>query len=564
MNSSVLADTRGPVTPGAAWEDRSKWIEETLACLSLREKIGQTAQERINASTRYLGLSLSEWFERYPVGSVFCGGEIIGGCGDSAESSRAAIQKIQAASRLPLLVAGDLESGAGAAVRGMTRLPSALALGATNDPELAYEYGRLTAIEGRRVGFNWTFAPVVDLLRNWLNPVVSNRGLGVSPRHVARMACAVIRGVQDHGMAACAKHFPGDGVDFRDQHLITSINSLSESEWREHYSRVFEEVIAAGVHTIMAGHIALPWLEPMIDGERPRPATVSRRVLDFLRSDLAFDGVIVSDALEMAGFTGWGSYEDRIVDAFNAGIDVMLWPQIEYFDVMERAVMDGRVSEARLDESVRRVLTLKARLGMDDAQTGTEAGNAPLEISAEGREIARKVAESSITLVRNEEDLLPLDPSRVRRVLLHCAVGLDERSRDDLGPLVRDFRERGIEVTLLENGNCLDVVSRERMGERWDAYIVVFSLQIHQLKNTVRPVGQIGEVMWTLQNAETVKPVVVSLGTPFLLQDMPFLKTLVNAYSPSVDTQQALARALWGEIPFSEFSPVDVGGEWHA
>ncbi|GAT32629.1 beta-N-acetylhexosaminidase [Terrimicrobium sacchariphilum] len=563
MSAAVIAEAGRNLIGQTGWNSQT-WAEETLARLSLREKIGQTAQERINASTRFLGMSLEEWFERYPVGSVFCGGEIISGCGDTAESSRAAIQTLQAASRLPLLVSGDLESGAGAAVKGLTRMPSALALGATNDTDLAYEYGRWTALEGRQIGFTWTFAPVVDLLRNWLNPVVSNRGLGVSPRHVGRMASAVIRGVQDHGMAACAKHFPGDGVDFRDQHLVTSINSLSEAEWRETYLRVFAEVIQSGVHTIMSGHIALPWLEPLADGERPRPATVSHRVLGFLRDELEFDGVIVSDALEMAGFTGWGRYEDRIIEAFNAGIDVMLWPQIEYFDVMERAVMDGRVTEARLDESVRRILRLKARLGLPGAPLPGATTGGPIVLSDEARQTARKVAESSITLVRNEENILPLDPAKVRRVLLHCAVGLDEKSRDDLSTLVQDFRDRGVEVSLLQNGNCLDVISRERLGERWDAYIVVFSLQIHQLKNTVRPVGQIGEVMWTLQNAETVRPIVVSLGTPYLLQDMPFLKTLVNAYSPSTETQTALARTLWGEIPFSEFSPVDVGGEWHA
>jgi len=553
--------------------ERSGWVEKTLASLSLREKIGQTAQERMSGFPSREPAALQRYFEENPIGSLFCGGEIIKGSGASAEATRGNLRLCQKAGRIPLLIAGDLENGAGGAVRGMTVFPHMLALGAANDPRLAYEYGKYTALEGRAAGFNWTFAPVVDLLQNWQNPIVSNRCLGDAPDPVAALASAIIQGMQAHGMAACAKHFPGDGVDFRDQHLVVSVNSLSEEKWFESFGRVFEAVVRQGVYSVMTGHIALPWLEPMEKGQRrPRPATVSRKVITgLLRQRLGFDGLIVSDALEMAGFTGWAAYEQRIIEAFNAGNDVMLWPSAKYFDVMERALQDGRISPERLDESVRRVLMLKAALGLcgdvdapesEETQTCAEVHSQDCG-NGGSREIAREVAAKSVTLVRDDLGRLPLKRENLRRVLVHKAIGSTSPGRDSIDRLVELLKARGLALTVLENGNCLDVWNLEEKGERWDAYLVIFDLQIHQWKNTVRPVGPMAEVMWTLQNTATNKPIVVSLGSPFLLRDMPFLDALINCYSPSEASMEALDKALFGEIPFTSYSPVETGGSWY-
>ncbi len=546
---------------------REAKINELLGSLTLHEKIGQTVQERSfsfdNDQTR------RAWFAEWPVGSLFCGGEIINRAGGGAV--RDEILAAQSACKMPLLVAGDLEHGAGGVIKGLTLFPHMMALGAANDEALAYEYGKWTALEGRAAGFTWTFAPVVDLLQNWLNPVVSNRALGANPEHVARLADAIIRGLQDHGLAACAKHFPGDGVDFRDQHLVTSVNSLSREEWEKNHGRVFQSAINAGVYSIMSGHIALPWLEPMESSQRrPRPSTVSRRVLmDLLRNQMGFEGVIVSDALEMAGFTGWASYEERIIQAFNAGNDVMLWPGKGYFEIMERAINKGLVPIERLDDSVKRILNLKIQLGLTPIHSPRDGtSNLPLsegfsvEFNTESHKAAAQIAEKSITLVRNRQGLLPLASQRVKRVLLHQAVTPEGGHRHSLQPFIDRLKARGIELTILVNGNCLDLPGLEEKGARWDAYLVIFNMQIHEMKNTVRPVGSMGEVMWTLQNGETVQPIVISCGTPFLLNDMPFLDTLINTYSSSESTLIALDQTLFAEIPFNSFSPVDVGGNW--
>ncbi|XHR27413.1 MAG: glycoside hydrolase family 3 protein [Chthoniobacteraceae bacterium] len=548
------------------------WVDSTFARLTLREKIGQTQQERFSGFPDDRPETIECFFAEAPYGSLFCGGEIIKGAGSSADTQRAGLALCQKWSKTPLLVAGDLESGAGAAVKSLTTFPSMMALGATHNAQTAYDYGRWTATEGRAAGFTWTFAPVVDLLRNWLNPVVSNRCLGDDAQKVLSLATAVIRGMQENGLCACAKHFPGDGVDFRDQHLITSINSLSEEDWFATFGRVFQGAIDAGVYSIMIGHIALPWLEPIAPGaRRVRPATVSRKILQkLLRERMGFEGVIVSDALEMAGITGWAPYAERTIEAFNAGVDVMLWPGKRYLPLMEEALREGKVSEERLEESVRRILSLKARLGLCDlAEDGSDPQAAPLsgprlapELDSQVRAATRDVAEQSITLVRNERQLLPLDPAKIKRVLLHAAVNPATGRKDSVDLLAERLQARGIEVTRMENGNCVDLWTRERAGERWDAYLVVFSLQIHQAKNTVRPFGEMAEVMWTLQNTDTTQPIVISQGTPFLLHDMPFLHTLVNTYSPSEGSQTALERALFGEIPFAGTSPVNPGGEW--
>ena len=548
------------------------WVDSTFARLTLREKIGQTQQERFNGFPDSKPETVERFFAENPQGSLFCGGEIIKGSGSSADTLREGLALCQKWSKTPLLVAGDLESGAGAAVKSLTTFPSMMALGATRDPLSAYNYGRWTATEGRAAGFTWTFAPVVDLLRNWLNPVVSNRCLGDDPENVIALATAVIRGMQENGLCACAKHFPGDGIDFRDQHLVTSINSLPEKEWFATFGRVFQSAIDAGVYSIMIGHIALPWLEQIAPGaRRVRPATASSKILqELLRERMGFEGVIVSDALQMAGITGWAPYEERTLEAFNAGVDVMLWPGPRYIPLIERAIEEGKVTIERLDESVRRVLTLKARLGLCDlAADGSDPRATPLagsklapELDTQVRSAAHDVAEKSLTLVRNERRLLPLAPSKIKRILLHAAVNPTKGRKDSIDLLAELLRARGIEVTQIENGNCLDLWNLEDAGERWDAYLVVFSLQIHQAKNIVRPVGEMAEVMWTLQNSDTTQPIVISLGTPFLLNDMPYLHTLVNTYSPSEGSLTALDKALFGEIPFAGTSPVNPGGNW--
>jgi len=541
-----------------------------FGALTVREKIGQTCQIHGKEIGGLDPRGLADYFARRPVGSLFLGSEVIGSASGGHEALRAFIGECQTASRLSLSIAGDLENGAGGAIRGLTTFPHLLALGALDDPRAAYEYGRWTAVEACRIGFNWTFGPVVDLCLNWLNPVVNIRSLGQFPERVAELAAALIRGCQEHGLSATAKHFPGDGVDFRDQHLCVSVNALSREEWRRTFGQVYESCFASGVHAVMAGHVALPWLDRAAGtGGTPLPATTSRPILHrLLREEMGYDGVVVSDALIMAGFRGRAeAREDLIVEAFNAGIDVMLWPGADYFEIMERALERGRISEQRLDQSVERILTMKARQGLDvRLSPATVPAARPVALLSGPDPAAAKfseaVAERSLTLVENRRGLLPLDPHRTRRLQVLLATPVETNAEKRLEPLLQSLRERGIETAFQVNGNCLDLRHKEEAGERFDALLVLFELGIHGLKNTMRPTGAMAEVLWTVQGLETVQPIIVSCGSPYLLYDTPWAETYINAHSYGPSTYRAIVRALFGEIPFAGVSPVDLQVSW--
>jgi len=436
-----------------------------------------------------------------------------------------------------------------------------MALGAADREQFAYDYGRLTAIESTAVGFNWTFAPVADLALNWLNPAVFTRCVGSDPERVIAMLVALIKGFQEHGLSATAKHFPGDGVDFRNQHLQTAVNSLSENDWLASFGKVYAACIGAGVRSIMVGHIALPWLDKAIGrGGRPRPATVSPKILtDLLRSQLGFDGIIVSDALIMAGFTGWADYTERIIQAFNAGVDVLLWPGKAYLGLMERAIEDGRITEARLDEAVARILAFKERQGLF-GQDFTPECLEP-QPNAEAATFSRHLAEESVTLVRNSGGLVPLPPQHGKSVLLLFSTPVPQNAGKTIAPMIRAFEERGAQVKLHVNGNCLDIHKMEESGERFDTFLCVYELGMH-MKSTSRPAGEMAECLWTQQYSDTLRPITISLGTPYLLNELPHIDTLINAYGPAIGVQQAVVALLCGDKMFHGSSPVPTGGSW--
>ncbi len=536
----------------------------TLSSLSWREKIGQTCQLHGKDIANRNEEELQAYFQSTPVGSLFLGSEVIQTNGDRAQLLHRFIHTCQGLSRVPLSIAGDLENGAGGAIRGLTSFPNLLALGAVDDEKAAYNYGKWTAIEARMVGFNWTFGPVVDLCLNWLNPVVNIRSLGQSPEKVARLAAALIRGCQEHGLSATAKHFPGDGVDSRDQHLCVSVNSLTEAEWFATFGKVYKSCFEAEVHSVMAGHIALPWLERGIaTGRAPLPATTSSRILiGLLRERLGYEGVIVSDALIMAGFRGRASSRrELIIEAFNAGIDVMLLPGADYFNLMEQAPDSGLISEERLNQSVERILAMKER-----QQAPTLAPVEPVGpiIQPDKNAVAfsEQIAERSLTLVENRSALLPLRSKEIKRMQIRLATPRETDAEIRLRPLIDAMKTHGIVADLHINGNCLDLRKKEEANERFDALLVIFESWIHGLKNTMRPTGAMAECLWTIQGLETMQPIIVSFGSPYLLCDMPWADTYVNGYSLNQHTLQALDLALFGEIPFAGVSPVDTSTSW--
>jgi beta-N-acetylhexosaminidase len=517
--------------------DEQAWVESILAGMSLEEKVGHLL------CPEDPGYSAEEWeeiFRDVPLGSVFVGyGNVPG--------TRAAIEAMQANSRIPVLIASDLEHGAGAMITGCTRFPFPMALGATGDVEMARAMGRATAREGRAYGVHWTFSPVVDLNLNFQNPVTNIRSLGDDPEQVSRMAAALIEGLQDTGeLAATAKHFPGDGVDDRDQHICTSINSLAMPDWWASYGRVWKAAIEAGVMSIMVGHIALPdYCGLPKNSLAALPATLEPRLqIDLLRGELGFQGLIVSDAAPMIGIASRVRSDEEALQIILAGSDVYLFadPRRDFQLLME-AVRQGRLTEARVEQSVRRVLEMKARLGLHWGVFGALLSQAERDTHWQQ---ALTLAEKSITLLRkNEMTPVRLPPGAK---VLTATVRYNHAHADpdfEMALIDEELRKRGLQV------DHLDLVTHQALIEHAGEYDCVFVnivIYPHARMGTVRLTGELIMTFWKAFFVDHPNVVFTAFGSPYLLYELPHLPNLYLAYSHTPPSRAAAVRAWLGEI----------------
>lgn len=513
-----------------------------LSDLTLRQKAQQTAVLRIRKDN----------FVSDQVGAAFFFGEIITEASDiGLENGRKLLKRYEDNAQIPMLITSDFENGCGSMLKGLTILPYMMSLGAANDEQLAYDYGKATALEARSVGANWTFSPVSDLNTNPRNPLVNVRGLTDDPDLACRILPQIVRGMQENGLAACAKHFPGDGVDWRDQHIVTTVNSLSMDEWKKQHGRVFQALIDAGVYSIMAGHISLPAYQKERVDAMALPATLSKELItDLLKGEMGFDGVVVTDALDMGGVNGWyGSLHQTEIESFKAGCDMMLWPTPEYVDNLVAAVESGEVPMERLDDAVSRILRMKEKLGLFD-------GPSLRPVSAQEKEfirgVARRTGDQSLTLLRDELGLFPLSPQRHRRIAVvpvtHHQPALEESAR-----LCDLLRARGFSVREYPEG------IRDDDQDGHD--LIVYAL----FSRPFRPIGFLDfmgseaiKVQRALQ-AGREKTLIVSFGSPYFAEQyFERAMTMVNAYSMLPPSVEAFVRSACGEGAFTDFSPVCV------
>src|SRR5262245_18241969 len=384
-------------------EAQQRWVDATFAALRTEDKVAQLLIPTLGAYD-YRREAVDAFLAERTLGGIFVGIA-------DRDQHRQEIAQLQARCSIPLVVASDLEAGAGHFVHGGVPFPDLLAVAAANDARLAYMLGTAAAREGREAGVHWAFAPVVDVNVNPDNPIANTRSLGDDPGRVAHLAAAIARGMQEHGMAACAKHFPGDGVDDLDQHTVTSVNTLSRPAWHCVSGFAFRQAIDAGVWSVMVGHIALPARE---DAQNAcgvyRPASISHiQVTGLLRTELCFQGLIVTDDINMAGVAGYAKRRERTVACIAAGCDMLLFPKLpdDYATLVE-AIRSGALSEVRVDDAVRRILAFKARLNL---HTGVLFGPAVAEPEQQAfTEASRQIAAAAVVNVRDIHGTLPIRP----------------------------------------------------------------------------------------------------------------------------------------------------------
>jgi beta-N-acetylhexosaminidase len=521
--------------------EQQRWVENNLASLSLEQRVAQLLQPKIdNGSSVDV---LLKTMEHIPFGGLFVRDA-------KREEHLERLGRLQAASLIPIVVAADLENGAGCVVAGATRFPDALALAAAGSEELAYLVGKTSALEGRASGIHWTFAPVVDVNLNPDNPIANTRCLGDNPERIGPLASALVRGMQDHGLAACAKHFPGDGIDDVDQHISTSVNSLSIERWKAISGRAFNSAFAAGVWSVMIGHIALPFWDPEQDKRGVfRPATVSRRIVtDLLRKEMKFEGLIVSDDMNMGGIAGYMNGRDRMIAGIHAGCDMLLFPPLPYaYEVLVTAVHSGELSEERVTDATRRILEFKARLNL---HTGELVGRTP---SKEERSLfdhaAKAIAEKALVCVRDVNGILPLHLSPGARVL---TVTMTNDSHE-LPEIDRELTARGFRVRhIMASGyGCVD----QFLGET-DVIFVNFTFKAEWGIGSPRSVGPHNRMFMNGFFMEHPRVVFTSFGSPYQLRQFSTLPNLINAHSTSPVSQRSAVAAWLGECPISGHSPV--------
>lgn len=541
--------------------DTGDWVEKTLASLTLREKVGQMVVPRISGS--YMPTDGAE-YQRYYDWVVRQGvGGVIITQGPPLELA-SKLNTLQQLAKVPLLVSADMESGPGQILTtgyilpygidngSATRFPPLMGLGATGDEKLAYELGRITALEARAVGVHVTYAPVVDVNNNPNNPIINTRSYGEDPSAVGRMASAHIRGLQDNGLIATAKHFPGHGDTGTDSHVSLPLITVQKSRADSVELPPYRAAIASGVGAIMSAHIAFP----AITGDSI-PATLNSKLLTgLLRDELNYKGLIVTDAMDMGAIIKTFGNTNAAVMAVKAGADQLLQPLPQdvapMIDAVTAAVQRGEIGEKRINDAVRNILQAKAHVGLARQRVVDLNNISQVVGSAENVAKAQEVADRSITLVRHRDNLLPLQNKRVLSVSYY----------DEYNPfLARPFQRMlgaalpGTRAMTLDANSDSTMLARVSAAMA-DADVVIFSpfLAVRASKGQLVIPARVSKIF-----NETAKPLIlVAFGSPYILAEFPGVGTYMLAWGISDVSQIAAAKALSGQIPIHGRLPIAI------
>ena len=573
-------------------DEACQWVEDTIAGMSIEEKIGQLF---FNMGTSREEDYLKMTVEKYHIGGI----RYNPAKGEEVHEQNRILQEN---SKIPLIIACNTENGGNGACTDGTMIAPQTKIGATRDKKYAYELGRISNKEAATVGCNLSFAPVSDILYNWENPVIGLRTYGNNVEQVCEMTKAYLDGAHtNEGFCCAAKHFPGDGLDFRDQHVANSVNTMTCEEWDASFGKVYRNLIDNGLEAIMAGHIMQPaytrYFNPEIKDEDIQPATLSPELIQgLLRKKLGFNGMVLTDASHMVGLTCRMKRSEMLPHTIAAGVDMFLFfnEMDEDFNSMMEGYRNGVITEERLSDALHRILALKAHMGLHKkAKTEIVPPRTVMEQvigCEEHKAVAREISDQAITLVKyRDEDVLPMIPERYKRIMIVSVSGL---SAGAMGAMMAKFMGGGkkspaerLRDKLIEKGfdafiyeSPLDVLAKKAAaGEKVDINMYFarkkeikefrenqdLIITLVDIAGGFQPVARPGfgmskgggEIPWYVHELPVV---IVGCGQPFVLADIPQARTYINTYDSDDQTFDALVEKLMaGKEAFKGEDPVD-------
>lgn len=562
-----------------------KWVSDTIAAMSDEEKVGQLFFQLTSSHEEE---HLKGLMEKYH----------LGGCRYNPAPGAAIAEqnrKLQKYAKVPVFIACNTEAGGDGACADGTLIASGVKIGATNNDKYAYELGRMSNEEAAAIGCNMAFAPVCDIAYNWQNTEVIGRAFGNDPERVARMSVEYLKGAHTiPGFACAAKHFPGNGQDFRDAHISNNVNYFDVEEWDATYGHVYRELIENDLDAIMGGHILMPKyakaLNPSLTDDEMMPATLSPEIMTtLLRDKLGFNGMVVTDASHMVAMTNRMKRSEMLPLSINAGCDMFLFfnDPDEDFATMLSAYRDGVISEERMTEALTRILGLKARLGLHK-KAKEDLVPTPEEVAAglrkpEYMEMQKAISKDAITLVKyKDEDILPITPEKYKRIMIVHVKGaggaMDELMKamgygggNPAEELKKKLCDKGFDAFIYESP--IDVMKKQiAAGQKPDINIYFAG------KNAIADFVKDMDLVITVCNVSSGRPsfgmskgggeipwyvfevpvVVVGCGQPTMLADVPMARTYINTYDSKDSTLDALVdKLLTGKDAFTAIDPID-------
>ena len=568
-----------------------KWADKTLRKMSPEEKVGQLFAIWVRVQSLNdadpIFVRLRDNLSKYHIGSLVMSVPVDGPVLKSQpEVAAELLNRLQKSSKLPLIVSADFERGVTMRLNGTTVFPHAMAFGATSKTENAEAFGRITALEARAVGVHWNFFPDADVNSNPANPIINTRSFGEDPKQVGDFVAAYIRGAHEGGMLVTAKHFPGHGDTATDSHLGLAHVTGDRARLDAVELPPFRQAIEAGVDAVMVAHVTVPALDPGPN----RVATTSKPIVSgLLKEEMGFKGLVVTDALDMAGLTRLYAKDTgrAAVESFKAGNDVLIIPvdlDTSYRSVLQ-AVHSGEISRPRLDQSVRKILELKASLGLNKARLVDLSQLSSEVAKPENLAAGQRIADEAITLIRDNGKVIPLYSYGTPAAALPYQSVAEVSNRlvaviffDDLRTDSGRMLERQI-LARVPDAHLIYVDARSAAGmkpsvaEAVEAaehviaavYVVPTAGKAMRaagggLTNTVAMDDATGSLLTAILDRAADRTVVLAMGNPYVAQDFPAIQNYVCAFSNATVSETAAVKAIFGEIPIGGHLPVTIPG----